>query len=155
MRVIVLALLIVLLASTAAAQNPCTDPTAGVTLNPAKVYVAVPEFNGTEVDGSPLFTSFSYGLFAEGDDPNTAKPAQGPSSVPKTAFTPVAGAADCYVADLPAPIPTGQRLVGALKLVRAATATLPTLESPWSAPSNPFGAASTALAAPGPPTFRR
>lgn len=154
-RSVITLVLVVASVTPALAQNPCTDPTPPLTLNPVKVYVPIAEFDATELDGGPKISHFSYALFAEGADPNTAKPVQGPSTMPKNAFTLVSGTPDCYVADVPAPIPTSQRLVGHFKAMREARVDVPAAQSAWNASSNPFGAPSSVLATMGAAKFRQ
>lgn len=148
--------LVLLLAATALpafAQNPCTDPVPPLTLNPSRLYVQLPDFDAKELDGGPKVSEFSYALFAEGANPDVDKPLQGPSTMPKAGFTLVAGT--CYSADPPAPIPTGQRLVQHIRAIRIARDSIPAAQSAWSGASNPFGAASIALQAPGAPRLRQ
>ena len=147
-----LAIVIFLLAATPAlAQNPCSVPMTGIVLNPNKFYTQLTEFNTREADGSLRITDFQYAAFAENVDPNAsgAVPVQGPSTVPRSAFTLVASTTDCYLADMPQLVPTTQRLRLALKSRRAASATITAAESPWTASSGPFSFAPSVLASPG------
>lgn len=149
MRRGLLMVVLVLTAATAAqAQtNPCTVPEAFAS-NPTRMFMEFPEFNETEVDGSIRHSQFQYGLWPEAANVNSTPPTQGPSTVPRSAFTPVAGFPTCYQANLPAPIPTGQRLKGAVKSQRLASGSMTAAESAWT-DSNSFGSAPTVLTAPG------
>lgn len=154
MRVL-LAAVLWLVSAPAFAQTPCDLAAAQLAINPSKVFVVLPfGIDDTDIDGGPVMTHFSYALFAEGADPATATPVQGPTTVPKAAFTAVSGS-NCFMADLPAAIPMRQRLVGAVKAMRAARTDVPAAESPWSPVSNPFGAILPVLPGVGPVRFRQ
>lgn len=150
-RTTILTLLLVLLPVLAAAQsNPCTTPVTQLVLNPSKTVANLPEHTTNELDGSPRVTDYQVAYFTLGADPATAKPILGPFTVAKTAWTLVAGTTDCYESAIPGTVPVGgTATVAAIKARRAATATVPAAESPWSSVSNPFGTAPTALVAPG------
>lgn len=149
---LVAAVAVLAVAAGAQAQtNPCAAPaktTVTLAAPTPGFYVTLADLNSTEVDGSASVTHMSYAIFARGQTA-TGTPLQGPSTVPKTAFTAVAGFPGCYAFDAPAAIPTGQAVEAALKYVRAASGTLPLLESPWSPAGDPFGSARTSLPAPG------
>lgn len=146
-RSLLLVAFLLVLSSSAFAQNPCTVPPALV-INPTTLYMEAPDFNVTEVDGSFRYSQFQFAMFAEGADPNSATPVQGPSTLPRSAFTAVSGAPNCYRVSLPGTIPTAQRLFGSIKSQRTSSGSLPAAESPWSslALGNPFGSAPTVLA---------
>lgn len=131
-----------------AQTNPCTaTPPTTVELNPTKIYAQIDEYTATEPDGSARITDFQIANFRTGEAPDTAAtPVQGPSTIPKSGFTLVAGTTNCYVANVIAPIPAGVSLQGFLRARRAKTATLPEVFSPWSVASNPFGSAPATLA---------
>jgi hypothetical protein len=140
-------------ASPVAAQNPCTaPPPSGVLVNPTRVFVSMPEFTVQEVDGSQRVSRVQFAMFAPGADPNTTPPVQGPSTVPRSAFTPVTGAPNCYQADFPATIPSATVLVASVKPERLATPPITAAESPWASltGADSFGSAPAALVASGP-----
>jgi hypothetical protein len=146
---------LVLLPSPVLAQtSPCLQTLTGVQVNPTTLYVELADFTVNEVDGQPRVNQAQFAMFAEGANPATATPVQGPSTLPRSAFTPVSGHAGCYQASLPGTVPTAQRLVGALKTQRTARGTVTSAESPWSAVSSPFGAAPSVLTAPGAPRIQ-
>lgn len=153
MRTIFIFFGVVLSSSFASAQSPCDLPPTQLAINPTKVYVVTDIMEAVDVDGGPVMTHFSYALFADGVDPATAVPVQGPTTIPKTAFTLVSGL-NCFVADLPAQIPTRQRLIGALKTVREARLNVPAAESSWVS-SNPFGGILPVLPGVGAVRFRQ
>ena len=149
LRTPILTLGLLLLATGAAAQNPCTAP-AGTILNPTKTYATLPEHTQLELDGSPRVTDYQIAYFAQGANPATATPVVGPITVAKTAWTLVAGTTNCYSGTLPAPVPTSTSpLLAAIKARRAASSTVPAAESVWSVVSNPFGIAPDVLQTPG------
>lgn len=138
-------------ATIAHAQTPCpTTPPTGMSLNPNIIEASLPEQNTVQNDGTPLITDYQIAYFAQGANVATATPLLGPFTVPKTAFTLITGTVDCYTTPVPAPLPQGTQIfVAAAKSRRAATATLPAIESPWGSVTNPFASAPTALVAPG------
>jgi len=156
MRRLVFVLSLLLLPVAASAQSLCDQPMPnGVTVNPTKMYVRVDNFNTTEVDGSFTISQFQLGYWLA-SDPTATNPVQGPSTLARSAFAPVAGDAGCYLVTLIPSIPTGQVLVGGIKAQRNANGAIPAAESPYSARSGSFGSVSAApLAAPGQPKFRQ
>lgn len=149
-----LAAMLLTAAAPALAQNPCTLPLAHAIIpgtNVNRAFAELPEQNATLPDGTPVVTGYQYAAWPEGADPNVAAPAQGPTTIPKTAWVPVSGFPTCYelTGGLPGLIPTQQRMVASVRAAAAAGAPQPF--SPWSAPSNSFSLASTRVtpAAPG------
>lgn len=143
---------------SAMAQNPCTVASTGLILNPGHVYVTIPEYNTLEADGSFRNSQYQYAAFAASvTDPNASgvTPVQGPSTVPRNAFTPVAGFADCYIANFPQLIPTSAQLKLAIKAQRLASATIPAAEGPWTISTMTFSFAPTVLAQTGRPVPSR
>lgn len=143
--VMVLACLVV--AAPAFAQNPCTEtlphqilPASGAN----RFHAILPAQSATLPDGTPIVVSYQYAAWNEGTDPNAGAPppTQGPSTIPKGAFVPVAGFANCYelTGGLPALMPTQARTIAGLRSVGQPNATPP--QSAWSA-SNSFSLAST------------
>lgn len=161
MRQLCVLLLVTLLPAAAAAQNPCTTALTTTVLNPTKAQLTLPEHTATipgVTPATPIVTNYTFAYWREGQDPNTTAPTQGPSTLPKTAFTLVGGTTNCYEVSLPAPVPSsGVSYVGAFRAHRDANATLglAAVDSPWSGVSNPFVEVSTALAAPGRPNIRQ
>lgn len=139
-----------LLPAVALAQNPCADIAPDqFRFNPTEILWTTDDFNVQEADGSWRISGLSYAVFSEGANPATATPVQGPSSIPRASISLVT--ANCYRASLPALIPSTQRLVAAARQYRDANPAsgLPAALSAWSAVSNPFGSAPSALLAPG------
>jgi|OpeIllAssembly_1097287.scaffolds.fasta_scaffold47359_1 hypothetical protein len=127
---LLVALFLILSPVFAHAQGCPAEPIGSVTVNPTKIRAELPEQTALLLDGTPAVTGYTFGWFAEGASaPTTSTP------IAKTAFTLVAGTTLCYEAPLPAltGIPLGQKYIGVLKTLRG------TMESAWSAPSNPFG----------------
>lgn len=144
-------LVLLLMSSAAYAQNPCTAAAPPpLVLNPSTMYFSLPEFDVREADGSFRITDFSYAAYAEGADPATATPVQGPSTIPRNAFTLAPGTTDCYRANLPSLIPTTQRLKAGLRSHRAASASITEAFSLWALSVNSFSFAPSVLATPGP-----
>lgn len=151
---------VLLLASPAFAQNPCTVPqtNAVVTATTNRFVVELAEHNAIEPDGTPRVVAYQYGAWpATVTDPNTVPPAQGPSTIPKTAFVPVAGFPNCYelTGGLPGLIPSQTRHLASIRAQSQAGALQPF--SPWSPPSNSFSLASPRVtpAAPGQSRIRQ
>jgi hypothetical protein len=115
----------------------------------------IADYMVTETDGSFRISDFHYAAWPEGSDVNAVAPVQGPSTMPRNAFTLVAGTVDCYTASLPALMPTTARLISAIKARRTGTATVPAAESPYAASQNSFSFAPSVLAAPGRPVLSR
>lgn len=152
-----IAVIIFGLPAVAYAQDPCVNPPTSTTFNPTKVYVVLPEQTTMEADGvTPRVSNYEFGYYKPGDDPATATPQQGTSTIPRTAATAAPGSttANCFVVDVPAPIPTGQVLVGALRARRLASGSIPAAVSGWTPTSNPFASAPIVLVTPGRPVIR-
>lgn len=151
------ALAVVLLAaSPALAQtNPCTTPTANAIIGGTGTnhfWAELPEQTATLPDGTPVVASYQFGVWPDGTtNLETTPPAQGPTTIPKTAFMPVPGFANCYelVGGLPGLIPQQARMVASMRAMSQPGA--PTPSSGWGAPSNSFSLASVRVtpAAPG------
>jgi len=136
---------VLLAASPALAQNPCTAPNTHAILTAGGVnhaYAELPEQTAVLPDGTPIVVDYQYAVWTEGADPNVAAPAQGPTTIPKAAWVPVAGAAGCYelTGGLPGLIPTTARLAASLRA--RAQAGAPAAFSAWAALSNSFSLAS-------------
>ena len=146
-----LAFLVVFVAN-ASAQNPCAV-TAPTTVGPSgsnQFWAELPEHTATRPDGSPLVAAYQFGAWLEGANPNATNAAQGPSTLPKTAFVPVAGFPPCYslTGGLPGLIPQQARMGISLRAQASPGATAPF--GLGSALSNSFSLASTQVpAAPG------
>lgn len=142
------ALAAVLLASSPAlAQNPCTTPQTHAILAAGGVnhaYAELPEQTAVLPDGTPIVVDYQYAVWPEGADPNVAAPAQGPTTIPKTAWVPTAFTG-CYelTGGLPGLIPTTARLAASLRA--RAQAGAPAAFSVWAALSNSFSLASPRL----------
>lgn len=148
----------------ARAQNPCTASVSGVVIQPGKLYAVLPEHTFIEADGvTPRVTDYQVTVFAPGVNPQTNIGAAlvAPVTVPKTAFTLVAGTTNCYLlTPLPFTVPASpSQVVAYVKSRRAAftfvsggvSTPIPAAESLWSSPaSNPFGVVPSVLLAPGP-----
>ncbi len=145
MKSILLTVVFVLSAVSAFAQNPCTTPSTNaiVTTAPARLFAELSDLTATLPDGTAVNVDYQYGAWNAGQDVNAVPPAQGPSTLPKTAFAPVAGFPGCYelTGGLPGLIPSQTRMVVALRSRGQPNASVPI--SPWSAPSNSFSLAST------------
>ncbi len=132
-----LATMLLALAATASAQtNPCTEPLpTTVKLNPTKLVAILPDQTVTLPDGTPSVTEYQIGYFT----PTGTAPIQ-TVTVPKTAWTLVAGTADCYQASQQSvPVAMDTVIVSKLNARRVpGTGGLPVEESGWSEPSNPF-----------------
>jgi hypothetical protein len=138
-------LTVLLWASPAFAQNPCAVPLAHQILPASGVnrfFAELPGHTATLPDGTAVVVSYQYGAWPDGANPNTTAPTQGPSTIPKAGFVPVAGFANCYelTGGLPALMPTQARMISGLRSVGQPNATPP--QSLWSA-SNSFSLAST------------
>lgn len=149
--------LCVLVPVKAFAQACPTGGSTAMVFNPTKYQNTLPEHTTNEADGTtPRVNEYQMQYLAQGADPNTAKPVAGPVTVPKTAFTLVAGTTSCYTAALPLPVPTGNTaLVAAIRARRTGTANIPAADSPWAVSGNPFAVAPSVLAAPGQGTVSR
>lgn len=145
-RVMLCVGLLLVMASTVRAQDPCATTPTGTVVNPSSLYATLPEQTVNEVDGLPRVTDYQVAYFAPG---NTTSPLVLPVTIPKTAFVAVAGFPTCYKTPLAPTMPSlVGPLVAGLKARRAARAGVDAGESPY-AISNPFGTAPDALAAPG------
>ena len=147
-RILLVLAAILLGAAPALAQNPCTTPQSNAILPATGVnhsWAELPEHTDVLTDGTPVVAGYQYGVWLEGQNPNTTPPAQGPTSIPKTAYVAVAGFPGCYelVGGLPGLIPQSVKMVGAMRAVAQAGAPQPF--SDWSAPSNPFSLASARM----------
>ena len=151
MRFVISLAMVLLCASTALAQNPCSAAAPPLVLNANNYAFTLPEFDVREADGSFRISEFFFAAYAENADPNASGtvPVQGPSTVPRNAFTLVTGTTDCYRANMPALIPTTQRLKAGLRSHRVASATVTDAVSPWAVSENSFSFAPSVLAAPG------
>lgn len=148
---LVLLAVLVLLPGVAAAQvNPCTATDQTLVINPTEVFALSTEHTVNEANGTPRITSYDFAIYPQGTNPN-ATPAPTPLAVvslAKSAFTAVSGAANCYRAAFPLPLPGTAAYVAAIKSKRAASAGIPAAESPWTV-SQPFSSVPTVLAAVG------
>ena len=82
---------VLLAASPALAQNPCTAPNTHAILTAGGVnhaYAELPEQTAVLPDGTPIVVDYQYAVWTEGADPNVAAPAQGPTTIPKAAWVP-------------------------------------------------------------------
>lgn len=151
MRFLFSLVFVLVCATSALAQNPCSATVPPLVLNAGAMNFTMPEFNVQEADGSFRFSDFTFSAYAENVDPNApgATPVQGPSTIPRNAFTLVAGTTDCYRANLPALIPTTQKLRAGLRGHRVQTATMTEAFGPWGVSVNSFSFAPSVLAAPG------
>lgn len=145
-RTILITIVVLLLtATTTYAQNPCTAANALAVL-PANgtnhFYGELPEQTAVLPDGTPIVAAYQFAVWPEGADPNAVPPSQGPSTLPKTSWTAVPGAAGCYelVGGLPGLIPTTTRM--AISVRAQAQPGAPAPFSPWAALSNSFSLAS-------------
>ncbi len=158
-----LAVAFLLVTATAVqAQDPCAaPPPTGVVVNPTQVYLRLPADHTSTVPGTtvPTVTNYTVTYFPQGSGP-TGTPAQGPITVPKTAFVLQSGTTDCYRSSIPATITVqGVTYVAYIRSHRDAFtnagSTYAAEDSPWAPASNPFLSASLALAAPGQLVFRQ
>lgn len=141
-----LTLALVLLATPALAQNPCTTPSDNSILGsstPARLFAELSDLTATLPDGTAVNVDYQYGAWPAGANVQTTPPTQGPSTLPKTSFAPVPGFPGCYelTGGLPGLIPSQARMVVALRSRGQPNAAVPI--SSWSAPSNSFSLAST------------
>lgn len=154
--VIVLTFVLWALPSGAFAQG-CPAGTSTMVFNPTKYSNTLPEHTTKEADGTTdRVSEYQMEYVAQGADPATAMPVAGPVTVPKTAFTLVAGTTTCYQANLPLPVPAGNTpLVAAIRARRTGTASIPAADSPWAVSGNPFAVAPSVLAPLGSGTVSR
>lgn len=115
-----IAVLFTLIAAPALAQNPCATPPTNTVLgaNGAnEFYALLPDFTRTLPDGTSTVLAYQYAVWPDGADPATTAPAQGPTTLPKSAFTPVPTFADCYklTGGLPGLIPQQNRMFAGLR----------------------------------------
>jgi len=139
---------ILVTSAPALAQNPCAVAISNSILQPSGVnhfYGELPEQTAVRPDGTPVVVGYQFAVWLEGQDPNVAAPAQGPTSIPKTAFVAVPGAAGCFelVGGLPGLIPQTARMGASLRAQGQPGA--PSAFSPWGALSNSFSLASSPL----------
>jgi hypothetical protein len=129
--------MLIALATAAWAQgNPCSDPLpAGVKVNPTKLIAQLPDQTVTLADGTPGVTEYQIGYFT----PTGTAPVQ-TITIPKTAWTLVAGTPDCYqTTQQTFPVAMDTVFVSKLNARRVpGTGGLAAEESGWSTPSNPF-----------------
>lgn len=146
-----LGILLTLARAATAQTNPCTAANPGLVVNPTTLYITLVGFTEVEIDNQPRINDYEYALFAEGADPTTATPLQGPSTMPRSAFTLQSVTTDCYRADLPAavPMPSGQRLIAGLRAHRTARSGITEARSAYVGSINPFGVAPSVIPAPG------
>lgn len=131
----------------ATAQTLCDNPPTTLVMGPNPTfYVRIPSFNAQEPNGSFQLTDLQYALFAEGVDPSTAAPLQGPSTIDRSAIK-LSAAPDCYTFVAPQGIPTSERLGASYKFHRAASAGIAEMFGTYPPLSNPFGAAASAFPA--------
>lgn len=158
MKRTLLAVAVILLgAAPALAQNPCTTPLNNTILTAAGThhfFAELPEQNATLPDGTPIVASYQFGAWPDGTaNLETTPPAQGPTTIPKTAFVAVAGAPNCYelTGGLPGLIPQQARMVASMRAMSQPGA--PAASSGWGPPSNSFSLASARVtpAVPGRP----
>lgn len=135
-----------LTAVEASAQNPCTTPQQRAVIGATNNFFAeLPDQNVTEPDGTARVLAYQYAAFTPaqwtGTQP-TGAAAQGPTTIPKTAFVAVAGFTNCYqlTGGLPGLIPQQTELVTGLRAQAQVGAPQPF--SLWGGPSNSFLAAS-------------
>jgi len=145
---VALVAILVMFAAPALAQNPCAAPLANSILQPSGVnhfFAELPEQTAVRPDGTPIVVGYQFGAWLEGQDPNVVAPTQGPTTIPKTAFVAVAGAAGCFelVGGLPGLIPQTARMGASLRAQGQPGA--PSPFSPWGALSNSFSLASPPL----------
>jgi len=152
--ILALAALLGSVAAASAQTNPCAGPNALAIIAASGVnhfYGELPEQTAVLPDGSPIVAGYQFAIWPEGADPNAVAPAQGPTSLPKTSWIAVPGAAGCYelVGGLPGLIPTATRM--AISVRAQAQAGAPDPFSAWGALSNSFSLASVRVtpAAPG------
>lgn len=144
--------ILVTFAAPSLAQNPCTTPQTTAVIGATNNFFAeLVDHNTTEPDGTQRVLQYQYAVFAVGADLQTATPVQGPTTLPKAAFVPVAGFANCYqlTGGLPGLIPQQAPLVAGMRAQAQPGA--PAAFSAWGGPSNSFLAASVRVtpAAPG------
>lgn len=135
-------------ASPALAQNPCASPNANTILSVTgtnRFYAELPEHTAVRPDGTPVVVAYQFAAWTDVTDPNVSAPVQGPTTIPKTAFTAVPGASGCYelIGGLPGLIPQQQRMAVSMRAQSQPGAPAPF--SSWSTLSNSFSSASTPL----------
>lgn len=140
--------ILVICAAPSLAQNPCAAANANAILQPTGVnhfFAELPEQTAVRPDGTPIVVGYQFAAWLEGQDPNVVAPVQGQTSIPKTAFTAVPGAAGCFelVGGLPGLIPQTARMGASLRAQGQPGA--PSSFSPWGALSNSFSLASVPL----------
>jgi hypothetical protein len=139
MRRLFLAIAFTLIASVAQAQtNPCTSPIGTTSANPTTVYVQHVDMLKNQPDGTPVIATVKVGVFLVGVNPQTGAPVTS-VDLPRSAFTPVAGAANCYVTKLAQPlaVPTFTPHVGAAQAINPFGASAWVLSNPFFAAGAP------------------
>lgn len=129
---VVAALLVLLAASVASAQNPCTTDVTLVVSAPKNFYIQVPDMGDVGIDGRPRYIGFESGYAV----PGAVAPQQTIVNAIKADWTLVPGTADCY-RNTPATLPSFP--IGTKFVVLNRAIGQDGQMSPWGAVSNPFG----------------